>query len=584
MQVTSKIGFHSGPVGNMTGIGDFWRKLSNAGIPIFHKGADGYGPLYEIAELIPNPHNVEHHLVYRMSTRGQNDGYDYDVPPYHKTPLEAAKEHWQHTRDNLPPEFNKEKVWVEPINEIDKNRCDWLGRFSVEIANIAHAEGYKVTLFGWSSGEPEREGWETAGMLDYLRLCAQRPNQAAVSIHEYDFGLAGYEAVYPYHVGRFQVLFDVCDNHGIARPNLHITEWGWALAHVPQWNQAEKHITKSMELYAKYPQIKGTAIWNLGKGPEFGDIDDQTQRLIAPLGDYNFNRRFEADVSPTAPIDPVLRKARTGREDGVAKHDDQPKQPDAEKPKTEKPAVRPKRERKPKEPSATRPSALPNAEFVADITIPDDTSIPAGGLFTKTWRVRNTGNATWKDSYRLVHSGGHMLASKDSHSVPAANPGEEVDISLTMALPTQAGTYVSDWRFHDENGTPFGDNVYMRVIAEEVVPVEPTGTSDSQFVADVTIPDNTVMAPGQAFTKIWRLQNNGTRSWGAGFTATFANGTAMTGTTSQALPITAPNGTADISVAMTAPMNAGTFYSNWQMSDENGTSFGDNFYVQIVVQ
>ena len=35
-------------------------------------------------------------------------------------------------------------------------------------------------------------------------------------------------------------------------------------------------------------------------------------------------------------------------------------------------------------------------------------------------------------------------------------------------------------------------------------------TLDSQYVADVTIPDGTVMSPGQAFVKKWQVKNPGT--------------------------------------------------------------------------
>ena len=37
------------------------------------------------------------------------------------------------------------------------------------------------------------------------------------------------------------------------------------------------------------------------------------------------------------------------------------------------------------------------------------------------------------------------------------------------------------------------------------------------FVSDVTVPDNTQMAPGQAFTKTWKVKNSGTCAWDAGF-------------------------------------------------------------------
>jgi hypothetical protein len=563
----------------MSGIGDYWRQLSNGGVPIVHKAADGYGPLFEIVDLVPNPHNVEHHLVYRMSTLGQGDGYDYDVPPYHKTPRLAAEEHWQHTRDNLPKEFNREKVWVEPINEIDKNRCDWLGRFAFHIANLAQAEGYKVALFGWSSGEPEREGWETEGMLKYLRLCAERPKQAAVSVHEYDFGLAGFDAVYPHHVGRFQMLFDVCDNLGIARPTIHITEWGWSLRQIPPWEAAEQHITKANELYAKFPEVKGTAIWNLGKGPEFGNIHNQTQRLIEPLADYNLNRRFNAPEPGTqTAIDPILHQEPTQPQR-------QPSEPIRRTvvtaPETGRTETAPEQVSQPR---TVRPSAQPNAQFVRDVNIPDDTRLTAGSSFTKTWRIRNNGNAAWQAGYRIVHVGGTAMTDRTSQPVPAIQPGQEADVSVTLVAPSTPGTYVSDWRFQDDRSNFFGTNVFTRIISEAAAPSPATGFSNSQYVADITIPDDTVMEPGQSFTKTWRLRNNGSRNWGAGFTAAFLNGTALTPTTSHPAPSAAANSDVNLSIPMTAPNEAGTYTSEWVLKDDQGNVFGTNFYTRIVVK
>src|SRR3972149_4698274 len=48
----------------------------------------------------------------------------------------------------------------------------------------------------------------------------------------------------------------------------------------------------------------------------------------------------------------------------------------------------------------------------------------------------------------------------------------------------------------------------------------------SQFITDVTIPDGTVMTPGQAFTKIWRIKNIGSCTW-TGFSLVFDSGNAM---------------------------------------------------------
>lgn len=39
---------------------------------------------------------------------------------------------------------------------------------------------------------------------------------------------------------------------------------------------------------------------------------------------------------------------------------------------------------------------------------------------------------------------------------------------------------------------------------------------DSRFILDVNVIDGTMMAPSTAFTKIWRMRNNGTLVWPKG--------------------------------------------------------------------
>jgi len=39
---------------------------------------------------------------------------------------------------------------------------------------------------------------------------------------------------------------------------------------------------------------------------------------------------------------------------------------------------------------------------------------------------------------------------------------------------------------------------------------------DSRFILDVNVIDGTMMAPSTAFTKIWRMRNNGTSVWPKG--------------------------------------------------------------------
>lgn len=105
----------------------------------------------------------------------------------------------------------------------------------------------------------------------------------------------------------------------------------------------------------------------------------------------------------------------------------------------------------------------------------------------------------------------------------------------------------------------------------------------SAFVSDVTIPDGTVMAPGQSFTKTWKLKNIGETSW-SGYNLTFVDGDQMDSPPSVSVPMTPPGATVDISVPMTAPKDAGNHQGRWQMTTADGKFFGRDVVVLIDVK
>lgn len=132
------------------------------------------------------------------------------------------------------------------------------------------------------------------------------------------------------------------------------------------------------------------------------------------------------------------------------------------------------------------------------------------------------------------------------------------------------------------------------VTATEVGPSPTAGsagcTDRASFVTDVTIPDDTVMSPGETFTKTWRLRNTGTCTWTTDYDLVFDTGNAMSGPAAKALPgSVAPNSTVDISVNLTAPSSNGTYRGNYKLRNEDGILFGIGssanvaFWVQIVV-
>jgi hypothetical protein len=118
----------------------------------------------------------------------------------------------------------------------------------------------------------------------------------------------------------------------------------------------------------------------------------------------------------------------------------------------------------------------------------------------------------------------------------------------------------------------------------EQAPPPPQGcTYNSAFVEDITIPDDTELAPEAEFTKIWRLRNSGTCEWGPGVKLIFMDGEQMGGPAAVDVPATPAGTTADIEVPMKTPAQVGTYRGVWRLRNPEGQDFGDRPYVQIVV-
>lgn len=96
-------------------------------------------------------------------------------------------------------------------------------------------------------------------------------------------------------------------------------------------------------------------------------------------------------------------------------------------------------------PEPPRPTNDPNctnsAAFVADVTIPDNSEIGAGTLFTKTWRVSNTGTCIWASDYILSHYSEEPMGAPASVPLPLTFPGQTADISINLVAPNSIGRH-----------------------------------------------------------------------------------------------------------------------------------------------
>jgi hypothetical protein len=183
------------------------------------------------------------------------------------------------------------------------------------------------------------------------------------------------------------------------------------------------------------------------------------------------------------------------------------------------------------------------------------------------------------------------------------------DLSMDAATQSALETEVSQLRTQVAVDTPAGE---LPVTGTSVAftetptsqptitqtPVLPTATPTAtslpcnmaMFVADITIPDATVIAPGAGFTKTWRLQNLGSCAWTADYALIYVNGDALNGPAGVALPGTVlPGQIIDLSVNLIAPFEAGGYRGYWKLRDGKGIQFGlgpkgTPFYVDIKVE
>jgi hypothetical protein len=234
------------------------------------------------------------------------------------------------------------------------------------------------------------------------------------------------------------------------------------------------------------------------------------------------------------------------------------------------------------------------AQYVADVTVPDDTAMVPNFAFTKTWRLKNVGACTWSTGYKVDFASGNPMSAVFPVNLPTlVAPGQSVDVSVNMVAPPAGGSYQGFWILKNVSGVAFGigstasEPFWVKIL----VTSSPGACIDRvTFVSDVSVPDNTQFAPNTSFTKTWRLKNSGTCTWTPDYVTTFVSGDPMGAVYPVKLTSSvAPGQNVDVSVNMASPNTNGTYKGNWAIKNPSGKVFalGTNndvpFWVQIIV-
>lgn len=103
-------------------------------------------------------------------------------------------------------------------------------------------------------------------------------------------------------------------------------------------------------------------------------------------------------------------------------------------------------------------ACINKAGFFGDVSVPDNTPFSQGEGFVKTWKVRNEGTCTWGSGYALVFAYGEQMSAPPLNPMPAAAPGDIVQVSVKMTSPNRDGIFTGNWQFQDAQGNRFGVN------------------------------------------------------------------------------------------------------------------------------
>jgi hypothetical protein len=118
--------------------------------------------------------------------------------------------------------------------------------------------------------------------------------------------------------------------------------------------------------------------------------------------------------------------------------------------------------------------AVPQAAYVADVTVPDNTQFEKGEAFVKTWRFRNVGVAAWPKDTALVFTEGEQMSEANKVEVGEVAPGATVDVSVNMKAPDKDGTFKGTWWLKSAGANISGGGVTVMIRAGEETPATPT--------------------------------------------------------------------------------------------------------------
>jgi hypothetical protein len=164
-------------------------------------------------------------------------------------------------------------------------------------------------------------------------------------------------------------------------------------------------------------------------------------------------------------------------------------------------------------PLATATTNCNVAQFMTDVTIPDGTIVTPNQTFIKKWRLKNIGSCAWT-GFSLIFDSGDSMGGPATKAISTLNPGQEIDLDVSLTAPATPGNYRGYWRINTSGGVLVpvvngnqGKSFYVDIKVQLPVTVTVTYTTAPPFAVTSVSFINTGACG--AFTATANITTNG---------------------------------------------------------------------------
>ena len=168
-----------------------------------------------------------------------------------------------------------------------------------------------------------------------------------------------------------------------------------------------------------------------------------------------------------------------------------------------------------------------------------------------------------------------VLAMPTATSTPKVSPNPQTTNTPTITITPLSGTVSA-------SATPSTSNTPLAT--------SQTSCDNMAYVADATIPDGYVAAPGEVMKKTWTVQNLGPCTWTLDYKLIYGwGGQGTNWNTTQPVnlsKVVAQGESIDITVSLSAPSASGEYVAVFKLQNDKGINFppGQQVSIDIVVK